>query len=209
VLHTIHGSYVHQRRVRILSTMVADLLPSEASVLDVGCGDGILSSLIAEKRLDVRIQGLDVLVRSNALIPVALFDGRVIPYPDASFDLVMLVDVLHHTSDPMILLREATRVARQQVIIKDHNRDGFLGRSTLRFMDWIGNARHGVALPYNYWTRDRWDEAFDVLGLERTVNRTTLRLYPATVDWIFGRDLHFLSCLKKTLSSSWSVPQAA
>ena len=33
---------------------------------------------------------------------------------------------------------------------------GFLAGPTLRFMDWIGNARHGVALPYNYWSAQEW-----------------------------------------------------
>jgi SAM-dependent methyltransferase len=209
VLGTIHGSYVHQRRVRVLSTAVADLLPRDAHLLDVGCGDGALSGLIMEKRSDVRIFGLDILIRPNALIPVTGFDGQVLPYADASFDVVMFMDVLHHAADPMILLREATRVARQRILIKDHNRDAFLGESTLRFMDWIGNARHGVALPYNYWTRQRWNDAFLALDLKPTVNRTALSLYPPAVDWIFGRDLHFLSCLEKRPDARWDLAKAA
>jgi SAM-dependent methyltransferase len=209
VLDRIHGGYVHHRRVRLLGGMVADLLPADAKVLDVGSGDGFLSRLIMDKRPDVRIQGLDILVRSNPVVPVTSFNGSVIPYPDASFDVVMFLDVLHHTSDPMILLREGTRVSRQHIVIKDHNPDGFLGRSTLRFMDWVGNARHGVALPYNYWARDRWNDAFGALRLDRSINRTALRLYPTAVDWIFGRELHFLSCLEKRPSSSMDLAQAA
>ena len=46
----------------------------------------------------------------------------------------MFVDVLLHTLDPMILLREAIRVARQTVVIKDHTLDGLLAGPTLRAM---------------------------------------------------------------------------
>ena len=77
----------------------------------------------------------------------------------------MLVDVLHQTDDPMNLLREAVRVARQAIVIKDHLLQGAFAYPTLRFMDWVGNARHGVALPYNYWTPAEWHGAFDKLGL--------------------------------------------
>ena len=52
----------------------------------------------------------------------------------------------------MILLRETVRVARQVIVIKDHLLKGAFAYSTLRLMDWVGNARHDVALPYNYWT---------------------------------------------------------
>ena len=55
----------------------------------------------------------------------------------------MFVDVLHHTDDPMVLLREAGRVASGFVLIKDHTQNGILAGRRLRFMDWVGNARHG------------------------------------------------------------------
>ena len=62
----------------------------------------------------------------------------------------MFVDVLHHTEDPMALLGEAVRVARKTIVVKDHTLNGFLAGPTLHFLDRVGNARHDVALPYNY-----------------------------------------------------------
>ena len=78
-------------------------------------------------------------------------------------------------------------------MIKDHNRDGALAGPTLRFMDRVGNARHGVALPYNYWTRRHWLETMGRLGLMVSVWQEDLRLYPAWADWLFGRSLHFVA----------------
>ena len=196
VVGTIHGGYVHRRRVRVLSERLAGLIPQGASVLDVGCGDGQLASRIMQLRPDVRIRGIDVLVRPAAEIPVEGFDGQTIPYGAGSFDVVMCVDVLHHTQDPMILLRESGRVARQAILIKDHTCNGLWAHSTLRLMDCVGNARHGVALPYNYWSRQQWLRAFtSLVGYGLQVWRKDLGLYPLPANWLFGRSLHFLALL--------------
>ena len=119
----------------------------------------------------------------------------MIPRNNASVDVVMFVDVLHHTDDPMILLREARRVARRAVVIKDHTLNGLLARQTLRLMDRVGNARYGVALPYNYWTHEKWLESFMKLGLQVGVWATDLGLYPWPARWFFDRSLHFVARL--------------
>jgi hypothetical protein len=63
-------------------------------------------------------------------------------------------------------------------------------------MDWVGNAHYGVALPYNYWTRQQWNDAFARLGLTVELWQSQLNLYPAGIDWIFGRSLHFAAKLR-------------
>jgi hypothetical protein len=98
----------------------------------------------------------------------------------------------------MILLSEAARVARRAIVIKDHLADGILAVPTLRFMDRVGNARHGVALPYNYWCHERWLDAFQRLGLSVGDWASQLRIYPWPLDWCFGRYLHFATCLNKS-----------
>jgi hypothetical protein len=107
----------------------------------------------------------------------------------------MFVDVLHHTEDPMVLLRGAKRVGRKGLIIKDHLLDGFMAGPTLRMMDTVGNARFGVALPHNYWRRNQWFEAFKELNLVVQSWTSDLKLYPRSCDWIFGRKLHFVTRL--------------
>ena len=74
--------------------------------------------------------------------------------------------------------------------------DGILAGPVLTFMDWIGNARHGVALPNNYWPERRWRDTFGSLGLGVKEWRTDLRLYPAVADLVFGRSLHFVTRLE-------------
>lgn len=196
IIAQVHGGYVHGRRVSVLAHHIANLLPDQAHILDVGCGDGKLAALITELRPDVRIEGVDVLIREGTSFPVHHFDGNTLPFGDQSFDVVMFVDVLHHTDDPNVLLTEAARVTRNRVVIKDHCRDGLLAGPTLRFMDYVGNARYGVALPYNYWPLARWQAAWTKLGLKPAVWVDELGLYPVWANWIFGRKLHFVTALE-------------
>lgn len=111
---------------------------------------------------------------------------------DRSADVVLLIDVLHHTDHAVELLGEASRVAREAVIIKDHTLQGWLATPTLRLMDHVGNARHGVSLPFNYWTVERWTRAWAELGMSPRRRLADLRLYPRPADWVFGRSLHLL-----------------
>jgi len=196
LLGRAHGTLVHGRRIRRLSQRLAELIPPNAEVLDVGCGDGKLAALIQQLRPDVKMQGIDVLVRDKTEVPIKRFDGVTIPFPDKSVDVAMFVDVLHHTEDPNVLLQEASRVAKKFIVIKDHTDDGFLSNVTLRFMDWVGNKPHGVVLPYNYWRERQWRQAFEELKFEIVAWHKDLKLYPYGADLFFGRGLHVITKLK-------------
>jgi SAM-dependent methyltransferase len=210
VIGRAHAGMVFGRRVQVLARAMAELLPpGPARVLDVGCGDGSIARAVMDHRPDVAIEGIDVLVRPETHIPVTEFDGRRIPHPDGGFDAVMFVDVLHHTDDATVLLREAARVASGHVVVKDHLADGLLAGPTLRFMDWVGNAHHGVVLPYNYWPRDRWDRAFAEVGLTPEVWRTDVGLYPPPATWLFDRGLHVVCRLATTSPTSPAAGPAA
>jgi SAM-dependent methyltransferase len=204
VVGTLHSRWVFRRRARILCEQFASLVPRRAAVLDVGCGDGTISAFLQSQRPDIRITGVDVLAREGAQIPVQTFDGLTIPFEDSTFDVVMFSDVLHHTTDPAALQAEACRVTRAYVLIKDHYREGFAARARLRFMDWVGNARFGVALPYNYWTEQQWQRAWSHLGLHPKHLITRIKLYPGPGNFLFGAKLHFIALLEKR-----SAPPAA
>jgi SAM-dependent methyltransferase len=196
VVGQLHGKLVFGRRVRVLAEKLAELIPAEArTLLDIGCGDGRIARMIGERRPGLQLTGIDIMVRPETWVPVQQFDGTTIPLADQSVDVAMFVDVLHHTDDPRVLLREAQRVARQAIVIKDHCRDGLLAGPTLRFMDWVGNAHHGVVLPYNYWSEAQWREAFAALGLTIDAWTPRLPLYPWPASWLFGRRLHYVARL--------------
>ncbi len=193
-----HGVFVHARRVRVLAKVLAEQIPEGASVLDIGCGDGTIAALVAKARPDISMQGVEVLPRADCQIPCSAFDGSTLPFGDQSFDVVMLVDVLHHTSDVSVLLREAARVSRQLVLLKDHLSENAFDHATLRSMDWVGNRPHGVTLTYNYQSRAQWDAHFAAARLQPASFETNIPLYPRPFSALVGRGLHFVAALRKT-----------
>jgi ubiquinone/menaquinone biosynthesis C-methylase UbiE len=137
-----------------------ELIPQNSTVLDVGCGYGKMDLKMSEQRCDLSILGVDVLIRDKTYGNVTLFDGKNIPFPDNHFDVVMLVNVLHHANVPLDLLKESARVSRKYVLIKDHIVQGIFARQILSFMDNISNKKHGVSLPYNFLTKQQWQACF-------------------------------------------------
>ena len=191
IVGSIHSKLIFSRRTRVLARHLSQYIVPGSRVLDVGCGDGLIDRMIVEQTR-CSIEGIDTIVRPHTQIPVHAFDGVTLPYENQSFEVVMFVDVLHHTRDPKILLQEAVRVGRM-VLIKDHLRNGLLANQTLRLMDWVGNAHHGVALPYNYLSKSEWEKAFQEVGLRINRIDTELGLYPMPLTLIFGRGLHLLA----------------
>jgi len=196
-LRVAHRHLVFRRRVRVLADHLARLHPRGARVLDVGCGDGSVDRCLMQSRPDLRIHGIDVLIRPAAAIEVTPFDGRSLPFPDRAYDVVSLIDVLHHARNPEALLEEALRVAADRVIVKDHCRTGLLAGPLLRGMDWVGNAPHGVDLTYDYWKESRWRDCFARLGCEIASWQSRLGLYPWPASWLFDRRLHFIAVLRR------------
>ena len=192
----LHQSLVMARRNVALTRAIAAALPVGVSVLDVGCGDGRLALQLQRERPDLTVRGLDVEVRPTAAIEVLTFDGRSIPLPDRSADIVLFCDVLHHVDGGEELLREAKRVARRGVVIKDHFAESRWDWAVLAFMDLVGNPR-SVPQPRNYLSERAWRALWERVRLapHEPITRK-LGLYPAPFDRLFDRRLHFVTRLE-------------
>lgn len=202
-----HNKLVFQRRKRTLVRMLAEFLTGNKSFVDVGSGDGSIALLVKQSLGDAKVSGIDILVRPDTAIEVKEFDGKKIPHEDNFADAVTFVDVLHHTDNPDELLSEAARVARKCVVIKDHLSESRFDFAVLRFMDWVGNAPHGVVLPYNYAPRAEWERRFADAGLQIDAFTTDVPLYPWPFSMLFGRSLHFVARLTPAGETPSANPQ--
>ncbi|WGQ07583.1 class I SAM-dependent methyltransferase [Pedobacter gandavensis] len=94
-------------------------------ILEVGAGDGSILHYLNEWNFGTELYALEIadsgveLIRKrnlSKLKEVSRFDGYSIPYPDDSFDLIILAHVLEHVEHERVLLRELKRVAKYVVI---------------------------------------------------------------------------------------------
>lgn len=151
---------------RPLAHQIAALIPANASVLDVGCDDGSTSLMLLEKNASIQINGVDIQSHRESKIPKKIYDGLHLPYPDNSFDVVIALDVLHHTRHIETLLGEIARVAKSTVILKDHACGNRVEHMLLSALDYIGNEPYGIPCVYNYPSYSQWDLYFSNVGLK-------------------------------------------
>jgi SAM-dependent methyltransferase len=196
IFDVVHARYVHPRRTNVLSAHLADLLPRDVKVVDIGAGDGLITRKLHDRRPDLRVTALEVLVRPVQHVRLELFDGHHLPYEDDSFDAAVLVDVLHHATDPVGLLEEARRVARSTIVVKDEMAAGLLSSKVLHLMERLANTRHGISIPATFWSYGEWRSTFDRLDLRIEEWRDRLGLYPFPANLVFEDGFHFMARLR-------------
>ncbi len=180
VMRMLYDRLMRPYRSARLKDRLIPLIDEGASVLDVGTGDGQLAHTIKEAAR-CNMVGLDVCLQPHSSIEVRHYDGHSFPFEDDSFDCVMMVDMLHHTTDIDRIFFEACRVSRRFLIVKDHYWKTPLEALTLRVADYMGNTPHNVPLPYNYLRLEEWENLFHRHNLDQ-ISRATFkyhRLEPA------------------------------
>lgn len=94
----------------------ADLLNLQTSVLDVGCGTGRWSKVLADKVGAITLVDpskailiADKLLAENENIRLAKAYANDLPFNDNEFDLVMSIGVLHHIPDTLSAMKECVK----------------------------------------------------------------------------------------------------
>ena len=176
-----------------LVRVIGGFLPESARILDIGCGNGSFAHDLMKAKPRLNIVGVETRPHPNCLIQQCVYDGENLPFAEGHFDYVLLINVLHHTNDPALVLAEAARVARHGVVIKDHYANTRFDFYTLVAMERIGNAFMNISQPYNFFSEKQWNAVFDRVGLRTESVRKRFVSYNAIIDLIFGRNLHFIA----------------
>ena len=102
--------------------VIADLLPINTRVLDVGCGDGSLMNLL-KKEKNVEVRGLEL---SQENVQECIHKGLPViqgnaetelhQFPNKSFDYVVLSQTLQAFYEPEKVLRNLLRIGKSVVI---------------------------------------------------------------------------------------------
>jgi 2-polyprenyl-6-hydroxyphenyl methylase / 3-demethylubiquinone-9 3-methyltransferase len=98
---------------------ITRLQGAPAQVLDVGCGAGFLSNHLVREGfhvtgIDASPASIAVAARHDATgkVQYLLGDALLLPFPDASFDVVCAMDFLEHVEEPARAVAEIARVLR-------------------------------------------------------------------------------------------------
>ena len=102
--------------------VIADLLPNNTRVLDVGCGDGSLMSLLNEEK-HIEVRGLELnqenvqeCIHKGLPVIQGNAETELHQFPDKSFDYVVLSQTLQAFYEPEKVLRNLLRIGKSVVI---------------------------------------------------------------------------------------------
>ncbi len=141
-----------------LATIASYLRPAlrqlSGAVLDVGAGQ---SPWRAWLPAGTRYQGIDVghaeeFGMTGQREDIVYYDGRILPFGDASFDCALCIEVLEHSADPELLVGEMARVIKPQGTL-------------LLTVPWSAR-RHHVPHDYHRFTRERLQQLMEQHGFD-------------------------------------------
>ena len=170
VLTTIQRRFKRMRRRRKvgraydMALEIARVVPAEADVLDVGCGNGFIAHHLTGL-LGRPVVGLDVGDSTAARIKYLPFDGRHFPVRDQSFDAVLLCYVLHHAQDARLVLNEVSRVLRDGGLAIIYEDMPLLWWD--RLVCWTHDRQwRGRTGPCTFRREHAWRKTFNLAGFE-------------------------------------------
>ena len=180
-IHTKHQNAERASRIND----IGDFIFADDDVLDVGCGNGQFGEAIA-KAYEVHVHGVDVVNYINADIPMNIYDGLHLPFPDNSFDVVVMAMMLHHVKHQEELLEEAIRCSRRALIIYEDTYFSPWQQVAIIWNDFYSNMVIGVVkiskglegkdvldmpLPFTFKSIEGWHHLFakKSLIIERSI----------------------------------------
>lgn len=170
------GEKAFGNKVERLVEEMSGFLEPGGRVLDLGAGQGLFTRAL--QRRGHAVTAVDVVNRSYYPdIPVVIYDGEHLPFPDKSFDICLVIAVLHHAKDDRAVLREAARVARKVIVYEDIY-SSRLQRIYISLVDSLLN-REFFGHIHHYKTDKSWRADFVEFGL--TLAKAT---FSRTWGWI-------------------------
>jgi methionine biosynthesis protein MetW len=134
-------------------SIILDWIKNGSNVLDLGCHDGKLLSLIVKEK-NARTQGIEIdeqaiykCVELGLSVSHQDIDNGLSEYGDESFDYVILNQSIQQVKKPDVVLREALRVGKE-VIVGFPNFAHYISRFQIFF---TGRTPLTPSLPYQWY----------------------------------------------------------
>jgi 2-polyprenyl-3-methyl-5-hydroxy-6-metoxy-1,4-benzoquinol methylase len=130
------------------------------SILDVGCGEGVLTEQWADKLGSGRIVGIDLDdpklkaewdKRQRGNLEYRVEDATNLSFADDEFDMATAIEVLEHVPDPVRTVSEMARVAKRWVLVSVPREPLWRGLNMARgaYLKDLGNTPGHI----NHWSK--------------------------------------------------------
>jgi ubiquinone/menaquinone biosynthesis C-methylase UbiE len=163
ILDSLVRCFAHQAleaRAEKFTQLFENQIPERSLILDLGGGWGFYAEPLKRRGHEHLI--LDVVNPAYQKAPVVLYDGTKIPFPDQSFDVTVLVTMLHHVIDPESLFREVDRVTRKKVVVIEDLYHHPIGRFWTICRDRLLNMEF-MDHPHQFRKHEEWSDFFKKL----------------------------------------------
>jgi len=116
--HTLRSA--ESPRVDLL--LIAEMVAPGSRVLDIGCGDGTLLRILAEKQgvdgrgIELSQAGVNSCVAQGLSVIQGDADTDLVYYPDLAFDYVILSQTIQATYSPRHVLEQLLRIGKRAVV---------------------------------------------------------------------------------------------
>jgi SAM-dependent methyltransferase len=111
----------------VVADILQPLLQGSEVVADFGCGEGLLTTLLAERAGSTRFIGVDSVAAAawdrNPAVQFRVGDAASLPVGGCAADVVVAKDLLHHMDDPRDGVRSLLATARRRLVILEANLD--------------------------------------------------------------------------------------
>lgn len=135
-------------------------LAAPTSLLDVGCGEGVLVSKWAPRIAPGRVVGIDLEEPSIQAgwaehqaenLEYRIMKAEDLPFADGEFDAATAIEVLEHVPDPAHTVAEMARVAQRHLLVSVPREPLWRGLNLARgaYLKELGNTPGHV----NHWSK--------------------------------------------------------
>ena len=112
----------HKNDARVDHLVISEMVKANSRVIDIGCGDGALLRLLAERKgadgrgIEISPVGVSECMAQGLSVIQGDADRDLVDYPDSSFDYAILSETIQAVQNPKHVLEQLLRIGERAIV---------------------------------------------------------------------------------------------